>query len=266
MQIFIPTRGRVFQETWTSLPPELADRVVFVIPWNQLESVVGSDRYCSLRTPVGVDGIGPTRQWILENTDEDKFVMLDDDLVFATRREDDPTKFSQSTPEEILGLFDSINLCLDKYAHVGVSTREGGNRDIDNFNYNCRLLRILAYRRDVLLSEGVRFDRIELMEDFDATLQLLRHGYPNVRINTMVHNQRSSNAPGGCSTYRTLERQSAAANRLAELHPSFVSVVTKKTKTAWNGQERQDVRIQWKQAFNRSAYEARTVTSVDKGA
>lgn len=259
MEIYIPTKGRVFQETYDSLPQELKRRVIFV---------VDSSETCvhGLRTPPSVKGIGPTRQWIAEQPGDNKFVMLDDDLVFATRRGDEPEKFRDSTPEEITDLFNRVEHMLDSYAHIGVSTREGGNRDTDSFVFNTRLLRILGYRRDVLKDNGVRFDRLELMEDFDVTLQLLRLGYSNIRINWMVHNQRSSNAPGGCSTYRTLEKQSAAARGLAELHPQFVTVVTKQTKTAWNGQERQDVRIQWKQAYESAPVKPREIALLDNGA
>jgi len=249
MQIFIPTRGRVFQETYTSLPLELQKQIHFVTDADD-RCISGSEETV-LRSPV--KGIGPTRQWIIERCHyiykDTKCVMIDDDLVFATRREDESTKFRESTPEEITTLFGSISACLDSYAHVGVSTREGGNRDTNPYAFNTRLLRVLAYRVDVLRRESIRFDRLELMEDFDVTLQLLRRGYANAKVNWMVHNQRSSNSPGGCSTYRTLEKQSQAARGLRELHPEFVSVVTKKTKTAWNGKERQDVIVQWKRAF-----------------
>lgn len=262
MQIFIPTRGRVFQETFSSLPEILQRKVTFVVPYDTYD-VMGNST--PLMTPPEIQGIAATRQWILENATDDKIVMLDDDLVFATRREDDPTKFSPSTPYEIHLLFDHIDSHLDAYAHVGVSTREGGNRDISPGAHNTRLLRVLAFRRDVLLDEGVRFDRVELMEDFDATLQLLRAGYPNYKINWIVHNQRSSNAPGGCSTYRTLEKQSQAATRLAALHPSFVTVVQKTTKTAWNGATRDDVRIQWKCAYDSAPVKPREVALLDQG-
>lgn len=246
MEIYIPTHGRVYQETFTSLPHEIRDRIIFVVPF-------GSD-YLSkdprvLETPNWLNGIGPTRQWIIDNAKSDKIVMLDDDLVFAARREDEPTKFRASTSGELSTLFGSIDALLGNYAHVGVSTREGGNRDTSSHVLNTRLLRILAYRTDVLRNEGIRFDRMEFMEDFDVTLQLLRTGYANVKINWMVHNQRSSNAPGGCSTYRTLEKQSQAARDLRKLHPEFVSVVQKTTKTAWNGATRDDCIIQWKRAF-----------------
>jgi TET-associated glycosyltransferase-like protein len=248
MQIFIPTRNRVFQETFCSLPKELQEKIHFVAPYGDrtINSIL------LLETPPDINGIGPTRQWIVDfaaQCGHNKIVMLDDDLVFATRREDEPTKFRTSTPEELRILFRSIDAHLDSHAHVGVSTREGGNRDTNHLSFNTRLLRILAYRVDVLQREGIRFDRLEFMEDFDVTLQLLRAGYANVKINWIVHNQRSSNAPGGCSTYRTLEGQSKAARELKRYHPEFVSVVQKTTKTAWNGATRDDVTIQWKRAY-----------------
>lgn len=249
MEIYIPTRGRVYQETFTNLPPEIKKKIHFVVPHEEASRWGdGESRY--LHSPLGVHGIGPTRQWIIDQAQDKKIVMLDDDLVFATRREDEPAKFRPSMDQELRLLFNSIDVHLDNFAHVGVSTREGGNRDTSALVFNTRLLRILAYRTDVLKREKVRFDRLEFMEDFDVTLQLLRKGYPNVKINWIVHNQRSSNAPGGCSAYRNLKGQSNAAFGLAALHSSFVSVVQKTTKTAWNGATRDDVIIQWKRAFN----------------
>lgn len=250
MEIYIPTRARYQQDTWKSLPEEIRKKVIFVTPWSDDHIRSTKDIMLVRRTPPEISGIGPTRQWIIDQAKDKKIVMLDDDLVFATRRDDEPTKFRESSNADIIRLFQSIELTLDAYPSVGVATREGGNRDTGNFVFNTRLLRILAYRVDVLKKEEIRFDRLEFMEDFDVTLQLLRRGHPNCKINWIVHNQRSSNAPGGCSTYRTLEKQAAAARGLKELHPEFVTVVTKQTKTAWNGNERTDVIIGWKKAYN----------------
>lgn len=248
MEIYIPTLGRPTSDTLLSLPPELSP--IIVVDFREREKFLRWHPNKFKITPEHIRGIGPTRQWIIEQAKSDKVVMLDDDLVFATRRDDDTTKFRTSTTEDVIHLFNCINIYLDSTAHVGVSTREGGNRDTSHSVRNTRLLRILAYRVDVLHREKIRFDRLEFMEDFDVTLQLLERGYPNLKLNWIVHNQRSSNAPGGCSTYRTIEGQAEAARGLRGLHPEFVSVVTKKTKTAWNGLERQDVRIQWRKAFD----------------
>ena len=251
MLIVIPTMNRLDQITYRNLPESIRNQVLFVTP---------DDASCMpngapwIPQPSSVKGIGQTRQYILDyalDCAEDRnVVMLDDDLVFAARRLDDPTKFEPAHDRHVETLFREIEVWLNRgYAHVGVSPREGGNRVTEQILYNTRLLRILAYRADILRDEKVWFDRIHLMEDFDVTLQLLRKGYTNVCINWIVHNQPSSNAPGGCSTYRTMEEQARAANTLKVLHPEFVQLVRKQTKTAWNGQERTDVRIQWKQAL-----------------
>jgi hypothetical protein len=90
------------------------------------------------------------------------------------------------------------------------------------------------------------------MEDFDVTLQLLRKGHRNAVLNQWAQDQGTSNAPGGCSTYRTPEVQAAGAYGLQKLHPDFVTVVDKETKQAWGGGVRKDVRIAWKKALESS--------------
>lgn len=248
MNIIIPSSGRAHkQTTLSSLPASLLPRTTIVIPEGEMP------QYWSQSARVRVDecpvkGIGATRQWITENYGP-KVVMLDDDLVFATRRDDDPSKFNDATDSEIEYLFQDIEESLDFYAHAGVSTREGGNRVHHGYLHTGRMLRILAYFTPVMLREGISFTRLPVMEDFDVTLSLLRKGYDNIIHNYMVHNQNGSDLSGGCSQYRTRDVQAAAAYALKRHHPQFVSVVEKETKTAWGGGVRTDVRIQWKQAL-----------------
>jgi hypothetical protein len=257
MEVFIPTLGRpTRQETWKNLPPSVQERTKLLI---NADDDVAYGFYPRIVLPSDCRGIGKVRQWVVENAGP-KVVMLDDDLRFAIRRNDDPTKFRDATSEQVATMFKSISAALDVYAHVSVSTREGGNRCIEDYVWDTRLLRVLAYRTDVLRNEDISFDRIPVMEDFDVTLQLLRKGYSNVAINWMVQDQLGSNLAGGCSTYRSPELQAAAAHGLKLLHPNFVTVVTKQTKTAWQGQERTDVKIQWKKA--RDSYKG-TPTALD---
>jgi hypothetical protein len=181
-----------------------------------------------------------------------KLCQLDDDLVFSTRRRDDPTKFRSSTDAELEHMFERMEEHLDNYAHVGVSHREGANRETAYYKYATRMLRVLAYRTDIFLAEGVRFDRLQEMVDFDVTLQLLKKGYTNCVLNGWVSNQSGSDVSGGCSTYRTAETHADAARRLATMHSPFVKVVKKVTKNSWCADEkgeRTDVRVQWKQAY-----------------
>ena len=187
--------------------------------------------------------------------------MLDDDLVFATRREDEPTKFRDSTVGEVTALFNDVESRLGRYASVGLATREGGNRDIENYAYDTRLLRFLAYRTDILKKHSIRFDQIGVMEDFYVSLSLLTNGYGNCKINHMVQNQNGSGLIGGCSQYRDWKVQADAAHTLHAKFPKFVRVAKKRTKDNWcadaNG-ERTDVTVYWKKALA-SATEVRDV-------
>jgi hypothetical protein len=251
MKIVIPSRGRwARQTTLDNLPLDIVAKTTVVVPHKEVSQYQTWNR-CSVdivAEPARIGGIADKRQWIVENFGP-KVCMLDDDLVFAMRRSDDLTKFRPALPEDIRLLFTAIEDLLEQYAHVGVSGREGANRKTDGGIEIGRMSRILAYRTEVLKNEGVRFDDVHFMEDFHVTLSLLEKGYMNCIVSWMVQNQNGSNAEGGCSTIRTDEGQAAAARRLAFLHPRFVTVVKKTTKTAWGGKEREDVRVQWKEAY-----------------
>lgn len=245
MEIVILSSGRPFrQTTFNQLPKELQERTTILVPKKEAQA------YAKFPTRThDLNGVSPVRQFVIETTKDKKVLMLDDDLVFATRRKDDPTRFYNATESEVVGLFDEIEDSLREYAHVGVSGREGANYDTSRSRQATRMMRVLGYNVPVLRKLNIRFDRMQVMEDMDVTLSLLRAGYANLVLNHMVQNQNGSNAEGGCSQWRTPDIQKKAAYRLAELHPSFVKVVQKQTKTAWGGQMRTDVIVQWKKAF-----------------
>jgi len=249
MNVYILSSGRADKQvTWTSLPDTLKSRTKLVVPYKELADY--NRDYPTISTPPELpNGIGHARQWILDRHPHAKVAMLDDDLVFAKRRIDNPTKFFPAADYDVIHLFDRIERALDDYAHVGVGAREGGNRNINSVIHTTRMLRILCYKPEILKACNVRFDQIPVMEDFHVTLSLLRQGYDNVVLNHIVHNQGGSNSKGGCSQYRTKDLQEQAANILQSKHPDFVKVVKKQTKTAWGGQERTDVIVQWKKAY-----------------
>jgi hypothetical protein len=235
------------QPTWDALPPQLREYTKLVVP--PKERAAYEKQGLPVICDPGVAHTGVVRQWIADNA-AGNFVMLDDDLTFAIRREDFPSKFRNAMPEDVLRIFKTIDGGLIKNAHMGVAMREGANRNTDAYVRCVRMARVLAYNIKVTQKLKVRWDRNLSMDDFDATLQLIRKGYPNVVINWAVQNQYGSDAPGGASQWRTSEGQTNAANLLHKHHPEFVKVVQKKTKTAWGGKERTDVIVQWKAALS----------------
>lgn len=247
MRILIPTYGRHDRQiTLWGLPPKFREMTELVV--QEREAYLYDTIARKLILPDHIRDIGSTRQWITENVPDQRVLQLDDDLVFARRRTDDPSKFRPMTESDFYDMYEAIYEALNDYAHVGVAAREGANRNTDLFAFNTRMMRVLAYRLDILRKENIRHDRLTDVEDFDANLQLLRKGYDNCVVNNFCHNQGGSGVDGGCATYRTDESHSANVRSLAELHKPFVKVVQKTTKTSWGGKTRDDVIIQWKSA------------------
>lgn len=252
MMIFIPSRARADQRnhTWDNLPPAAKAKAFFVVSPEDVPA------YCA-RFPehhvlaVDVEGIGAVRQHIIDIS-KGPVLMLDDDLSFFVRRKDDPRLLAKASPRDVSNMLKRMETVLHQVAHAAIAVREGANRNTDPEILNTRCLRALGYNADVLRREGVRFDRLPVMEDFDVALQLLRKGYPSITLNTWCQDQGASNAPGGCSTYRSMTVQAQGAEGLARLHPGFVRVVTKNAKSKGAWAERRDVNVQWKRAFEES--------------
>lgn len=254
MNIVIPSMGRAHSQESLKHLRAAGLFVTIVVPYDEYDAYKHhvTAGVLVVAPPPGVKGIADTRQWMLDNVGKDAAcIMVDDDLVFSKRRRDDPTKLEDITPEELRDAFYQLeDVLITECPHAGFACREGANRVTDARIHNTRILRVLGYNRLTLANEYIAFGRTQVMEDFDVALRLLRAGYPNTVLNLIAHNQKASGAAGGCSTYRTPQVQEQAALALAELHPGYVKVVTKETKTAWGGGVRTDVNIQWKKAYH----------------
>lgn len=264
MLIAIPTLGRAGrQRTWLAIPPYLQKHTKMFVQDHEYYDY--QLRYGStiVKLPEPIKDVASTRDYIIEYAGNTPVIMVDDDLDFAKRRTDDPSKFRVPTPAEIGVVFEQLFDKLDKTAHVSMSAREGANRNIEEWMINTRAMRVLGYRADIIRKHELKFGPATFMCDFHMTLALLERGYRNHVYNWMVHNQPgSNNQPGGCTEQRTPELQKAAAEWLEANHRPFVNVVQKTTKTSWGGETRYDCRVQWKAAFN-SAREIRTVEILD---
>lgn len=203
-------------------------------------------------------GIAATRHWIgriAQQNESEKFIAIDDDVHFVVRKSEDHWALRYAQNGETEEMFLYVSKLLDRYGHVGIGTRQGNNNHgagtPDTLVVeNTRTLRALAYRTEDFLS--VEHRRVPVMEDFDVNLQLLRLGIKNCSINFWAQDQKMTNAPGGCSGYRTHALHESAARTLAELHPGLVRLVQKKNKTGGEFGTRTEVVISWKKAYQES--------------
>lgn len=204
-------------------------------------------------------GIAKTRHWIgrfAKEHSEPTFIMLDDDIRFYRRITNDEFHLRYTEPHEFGEMLKDVEHALTSHAHVGISAREGNNRFGDcapryTIVQNTRTLRALAYQTEAFLS--CQHGRVEVMEDFDVNLQLLEKGLPNCILVHWAQGQAMTNAPGGCSTYRTHQLHDESARKLASLHPKFVHLRIKENKSGGAFGIRTEVTIRWKDAFE-SAY------------
>jgi hypothetical protein len=257
MRIYIPTYRRVHDQRSVSYISDrwLRDTYLVAVP-DEVDTL--RTIYPSLKIlECPAKGIGPTRQWILNQHDIDKhgpqIMMMDDDLQFYKRRTDDPTKFTQfqTGAEFDVMMEEFLELFLDSPL-IGISNRSGANRDTSRVRSNTRMHDLFGIDLTVTRKHGFRIDRIKFMEDFDFILQHLTAGYETLCLNSYCKGDRGSNIAGGCSEYRDAAGQEAAALDLAMEWPEFVKLRKVKAKGAGMWAERTDVTVQWQKAFTSS--------------
>ena len=250
MQIIITTRGRIHeQDTLQRLPPELRQRTTLIPPKREVDSLhrlypdvkIAWEPYRNMKLP-------QKREWIVQTWHDagyTKILMLDDDLNFATRKS---KRLSKSTDEELIAAFQRIEDKLGpKFPHVGLGQRQFNNHIAEvGWKIPGKMQCALGYYLPVVTKE-VRWDLVVLRSDYCASLQLLLKGYENaVWTETVVEQARGFDAPGGCSTYRTVAMSDAEAWKLQRLYPEYVSVVDRDYK----GLPRKEVVVQWKKALD----------------
>lgn len=232
--IYIPTLNRPLHQ------PVAAMLTAAGVPFTLVRSpkdTVAENVYSDMGFPVQtVDtwGIRATRQAIMEMAPS-QFIMLDDDLRFFVRNEDG-VHFHKADPDDVYKMITYIDFMLYEFAHGGVMPRFMGNRAPRGHDENVKYYHVLAYNKELFPTDRAIEFRTEVGEDHDVNLQLLEAGCRNFVLTEFAQDDKEG-ASGGCSTWRTLEKEYAEADRLAELHPGLVKRVEHR------------VYIQWKRAF-----------------
>jgi hypothetical protein len=196
--------------------------------------------------------IAQKREWIVQECyrggddrgGDDKIIMLDDDLVFSTRIRADAWPLRPIHGEELIPEFQRIEDKLGpEFPHVGFGPRQGNHNQKAGWKTPDRMMCSLGYYLPIVVKE-CELARVEIRQDMDVTLQLLRKGYQNAVWHTTVHDQQRD-APGGCNLWRTTASSNANAHELARLHQGYVSVREK----AYKAGPRVEVRCAWQKAL-----------------
>lgn len=209
--------------------------------------------------PKEITRLYTTRQWLLDDTRErgqTRVLLFDDDIGFDTRR-DTIGHYRKSEPEDVRRMIRTLAETVRHYAHAGIGSRQGSGyasraAQVERQNGLTvvgRMSRALAYNVRMCAKLDARYDRIDFVDDFQMTLDLLTKGEPNAIWYEWVQGERGGfNAPGGCSTQRTMEKLQQAQNWLKKRFPDVVDFVEKQYKTT---EARREVRISWQKAFGK---------------
>lgn len=263
LQIVIPTHRRVRkQTTLQSIPAAIRHKVLLVASDPAEAAALRTFHGNVTHAPVG--SIAEKRQWIMENVEADRIIMLDDDMYFFGRcpvehRTFDGGRWRPAEGHKVLSrdyapdnalidMFRYWAALLRNFAHVGLSSRMGNDTMRHEVETNGRMMHAIGYDRKKFLRSKIRFDDVQCREDFHVTLSLLKAGYSNKVIYSYCCSPGAYGAPGGASTERTIEQSNEQAEYLATLHPGLVRV----RERSYLGTPRKEVTIQWKKAYARN--------------
>lgn len=250
MNIYILTRGRVGnQVTLNSIPKDMLPRTWLVASHGELHNYPRV-----IEAPKHVDDYNKKFAYVMGTvtTPNEQYAILDDDLNFAKRIEgtEKLRKLTLSEDEdELREMFAQVEYHLQTTVLVGIHPRQMGHAQPLPYVINTKVLRMQAINNALLPETKCLEDvlKFPILADIILTCTLLEQGLENRVITTYVQDHKSSNAPGGCSLYRTLAMQTAAVQWVAQRFAPFAKAVIKRPKTAkWLADERLDLTIQWK--------------------
>lgn len=196
------------------------------------------------------------RQYLLSNSKNKYVFLMDDDLSFQFRENG---KLRNCTPNDMERMLSSVLKHHSDFPIVGISSRFGNNRVLEDFVDNTRVSRCYSVDTDIFKSLNITIAPFEpfIMQDFYLVLQFLTRGKTNRVLYNFSQGDGGSNTEGGVSKYRNPELMKKVADFLHEKYPHFVVVKEKKTKGSWKNfpkdkegnSIRTDVNIFWKRAY-----------------
>lgn len=262
LQIVIPSYRRMArQSTLSYIPNSFKCRTHLVLDNADAELAPlyfgEKDRNCDVTihiVPPHITTIAQKRAYIIqefERRDFEKILMFDDDLRFAVRIRPGEIALRPAEPYDTERHIMDTDDKLNSYVHVGWSARQGNNNLKDGWHLNGRMMYCLGYNvrkiMNLVRAGKVELGRIETREDMELNLQLLKLGRPNIITADIACDQVAGYAAkGGCSDQRTVESSNDDAEKLAALHPGFVTVKEKEYKGSIN---RKEVIVYWKKAY-----------------
>lgn len=246
VKIAIPSYKRSDdQVTLDFLPKSYKENIFLFIRKEEYNDYSKYENKCNIVTMDNVKDIGETRQFIIEYMNGSKLLMLDDDLHIAETYIDAKDIIRNNkiplNESKFYEFIDYLDKEMDEFYH--------GNLRIHIFPKNVKSdypARVNSFcftngffNLEKLKLEDINFKELDLCEDLYVFLSLIKLGYDALSISKYRCEGKKSNAAGGCSEYRTIEKQNRAYEKINELFPeSTFFFKRKKDNSNFPGQEK----------------------------
>lgn len=170
------------------------------------------------------------RNWILDNTDPEEVLMMDDDIRHIGMFEQGEKH--QLSEEEVYHLVDQgfrmarelgttlwgVNLQSDRKFY----------REYTPFSFS---VVVLGPFMGIIKDPDIRFDeRLGLKEDYDYSLQVLKKHRRILRYNKYHYKARHIEDDGGAATYRTMKKEQDQARLLEQKWGSDIVDINRETQ------------------------------------
>lgn len=229
MLIAVPSKSRAGLTTTNKILPNLATFFVPESEYHQYKDIVKN----IICVPKEIQGITPTRNWILENTDEKYVVFLDDDAknvgytkLHERNSEKIDVKDEGFWAEEFLKAFDLTEQLNFKI--WGVKT-EAAPRSV--YPYKPILLKtyVTASCMGMINDGEYYFDtNFKVKEDYEICLRHIRDKGGILGLRYLHWENEHWTTPGGCKDYRTIDMEKKAIKDLIRLYPNMVKSAKRK--------------------------------------
>ena len=259
MNIYIMSRGRAGKVHTLNSIPDVRRKNTHIV-CSEEEHGAYDDYYGAMvnvtEAPSWVSNYSEKFQWLLDTGDQDgyaprKFIIMDDDLWFSKRVVGTEQLLKMTDEGDFVHMWSMMEDLLEEFPLVGMHPRQMGHLAELPYVMNGKVICIQGVNLDLFPNKTVpRVDQFPILADVILNCTLLSQGYPNALLTSYVQDHGSCQAPGGCSLYRTPAMQEEAVRWVAAQFAPHAQAVVKRPKSAkWMGDERVDLRVQWKQMY-----------------
>lgn len=239
--IYIPTRRRVDNQlTVERMPRWMHKHITLVCPSDEVKALKSNYPLVNvLAQPKDIKTISAKREWIAKLGVHDFAFQFDDDLyLYVFNGEKHVVRSSDKAASKVFFKETLPELC-SKYRCVGIGTKAFAPKGGVKENYHLGF----AFGFHKKAVRKIEWNRLELYEDIDYTLQLLKGGVRIALTYDLAVAQRKAHAAGGLEGERSDEKAQKALKKLIKLHPD---VVKEKPPSASHPQS--NTRISWRGA------------------